>query len=128
MDLADFLQAEINRTSLRDVAAHTKVAKTTIDSITKRRLKALPEIGTLARIAEAYRKPLWEVMQMAGVDLGLPQSDDERYRRLAALATRKPALEHLIERLYDKMDTNPGYVDGMIIGLEASLNEREPPS
>lgn len=128
MDLAEFLQAEVDQTSLRAVAAKTRVSKTAIENIIKRQTTEQHKIGTLERIALAYGKELYEVMQMAGVKLGLPQNDSERSRRLAALVARKPALERLIERLSEKIDTNPGYVDGMIIGLEASLDQRDPSS
>jgi transcriptional regulator with XRE-family HTH domain len=125
MDLADFLKAKVDETSLRDVAGKTEVSKTAIDNIIKRRTGDFPEIGTLERIAKAYSMELWEVMIMAGVKLGLPENDTERSRRLAALVARRPALEHLVERLYAKMDTNPGFVDGMIMGIETTLDRQD---
>lgn len=124
MDLADFLASKLKDTSYRDLESKIGVSRGSIEKIVKRQNKRLPKIETLERIALYYGKELYEVMQMAGVQLGLPKNDSERAKRLALLVKRKPALEHLIERLHDKIDTDPGYVDGMILGLEASLSQR----
>jgi transcriptional regulator with XRE-family HTH domain len=97
MDLADFLQVEVDRTSLRDVAGKIKISKTTVDNIAKRRNKDLPELETLQKIAAAYNKDLWEVIEMANVDLGLPKTLEEEAKRLTALADRNPEYRPLVE-------------------------------
>lgn len=124
MDLAEFLETQLKNMSYRELEGRLKVSRGSIEKIVKRQNKRLPKIETLERIALYYGMELFEIMIMAGVQLGLPKNDNERTRRLALLVKRKPALEHLIERLHDKIDTDPGYVDGMILGLEASLSQR----
>ena len=70
MDLADYLQAEVGRTSIRKVAKATGVSKTTIDNIVNRRLKTMPDVATLEKIARAYGMTLPVVVEMAGAALG----------------------------------------------------------
>lgn len=79
MDLADYLQAEVEKTSIRKVAKLTGVSKTTIDNIRNRRIKTLPELQTLEKIATAYSLTLPAVVEMAGAVLG----DGEKYSRIA---------------------------------------------
>lgn len=128
MDLAGFLQAEVDRTSYRDVEAKTGVSRGSLEKIINHRNTDLPELKTLQRIAAAYEKPLWEVVQMAGVDLDLPRSSGERSQRLEVLMMQVPRLEQLIVRLQALRDTDPEFVDGMIVALEATLNQRHPPN
>lgn len=124
MDLAEFLASKLKDKSYRDLESEIKVSRGTIEKIVKRQNKGLPRIETLERIALYYGKELWEIMILAGVRLGLPQNNVERAKRLEMLVARKPALDSLIERLSEKIDTDPNFVDGMIIGLEASLSQR----
>lgn len=125
MDLAEFLDTQLKNASYRDLESKLKVSRGSIEKIVKRQNKNLPRIETLERIALYYGKELWEIMLMAGVKLGLPQTPTERAKRLELLLARKPALEQLIGRLQDRIDTDPGYVDGMIVGLEASLSQHK---
>lgn len=127
MDLADFLAEKLSKSSYRDMEALIKVSRGSLENIIKRQNTKRPKIETLENIAIAYDKELWEIMRMAGVNLGLPQSDSERAQRLAQLVARKPRLDSLVERLSDKIDTEPGFVDGMIIALEAGLTQKNPP-
>lgn len=126
MDLADFLAEKLKQSSYRDMEGLLNVSRGSLENLIKRQNIRLPKIETLTRIAVAYNKELWEVMLMAGVNLGLPQSDTERSQRLAQLVARKPTLDALVKRLSEKMDTDPGYVDGMILALEAGLSPPNP--
>lgn len=126
MDLADFLADKLKNSNYRDLAAVTKVSRGSLEHIIKRQNSELPKIETLTRIAITYGMELYQVMQMAGVNLGLPQNDTERAKRLAQLVARKPALERIVEQLSEKIDTEPGFVDGMILALEAGLNAKNP--
>ena len=76
-DLADFLRREVERTSYRDVELKTKVSRGALENIIRKTNKDLPTIETLTRIAKAYDRKLWEVVQSV-VDLELPQSPTER--------------------------------------------------
>lgn len=121
MDLADFLAAKLAQSNYRDMEALTGVSRGSLEALIKRQNTGLPEIETLTRIAHAYKKPLWEVMQMAGVDLGLPTSASETAQRLDALVAQVPGLSGVVKRLKDEYDVRPDYVKGVLLGLEASL-------
>ena len=126
MDLADFLAAKLAQSNYRDMEVLTGVSRGSLESLIKRQNAGLPEIETLTRIAHAYGKPLWEVMQLAGVNLQLPQTSTETAQRLDALGAQVPGLSGIIKKLKDEYDTRPDYVKGVLIGLEAALNG--PPS
>jgi transcriptional regulator with XRE-family HTH domain len=123
MELSDFLADKLKNSSYRALAAKTKVSRGALEAIIKRESDDFPKLGTLNRIAEAYGKPLWEVIEMAGADLDLPQNDTNRARRLAQLVARQPKFETVAKRLLDKIDTNPDFVDGIIVGIDVALNE-----
>ena len=124
MDLADFLTEKLKQSGYRGLSEATKVSRGSLENIIRRQNTELPKIETLTRIAITYGMELWEVLQMAGVNLGLPQNDSERAQRLAQLVARRPALDNLVKRLAEKIDTDSGYVDGMILALEAGLNQK----
>ena len=123
VDLADFLADKLRYMSYRDVEAKTGVSRGALEAIVKRENRDFPKLETLTRIARAYGRALWEVVEMAGANLDLPQNDTNRARRLAQLVERHPKLEHLAKRLLDKIETSPDYVDGIIMGIEAALGE-----
>jgi len=120
-DLAEFLTHELEQMSYRELEIKTGVSRGALEAIVKREGRKFPQLETLTRIARAYDKPLWEVVQMAGADLDLPMNDTNRARRLAQLVDRHPQFEALAKRLLAKIDTNPDFVDGMITGIEAAL-------
>lgn len=121
MDLADFLAAKLAQSNYRDMEALTHVSRGSLESIIKRQNTRMPNIETLTRLAQAYHKPLWEVMRLAGVDLDLPQTATEAAQRLAALVVQVPELESVVRRLQKRYDADPDYVKGILIALEASL-------
>src|SRR5437868_12300169 len=116
VDLSEFLADKLTRSSYREMEALIGASRGALEAIIKREGKKFPEIETLTRIARAYGKPLWEVVQMAGADLELPQNDTNRARRLAQMVAQYPKFESLARRLMDKAMTNPAYVDGVIMG------------
>jgi len=122
MDLADFLAAKLAQSNYRDMEILTGVSRGSLEALIKRQNTGLPEIETLTRIAHAYQKPLWEVMQLAGVNLQLPQTSTETAQRLDALGAQVPGLSGIIKKLKDEYDMRPDYVKGVLIGLEAALN------
>lgn len=129
-DLADFLAAKLARSNYRKLEAETGVSHGTLEHIIKRKGKDLPQIETLRSIADAYKKPLWEVVQMV-VDLKLPQTPTERSRRFEALIGQLPMLQDLVEDLQDMHQTDPDFVDGMLLGLEGTIaqaKQRRKPS
>lgn len=79
MDLADFLQNEVDHSSIRKVAKRIGIAPTTVTSIAKRKRQRMPDVDTLRAIADAYGFTLPVVVEMAGAALG----DTERYTKFA---------------------------------------------
>lgn len=130
MDLADFLRAEVGRTSYRDVEEKTLVSRGAIENIIKRTNKDLPTIETLSRIAIAYNRPLWEVVQMV-VDLELPQSPTDLGQRLAALVERHPKLGVQFARLQalalKRPDILPGIIEAVVTVIEGLDQDHNPP-
>jgi len=81
MDLAEYLQVEVDKErSIRKVAKRIGISKTTLENIIKRRLKTLPELPTLQKIADCYEDlTLPTVVVMVGAMLG----DTEKYAQIA---------------------------------------------
>lgn len=121
MDLAEFLAAEVDKTSYRIVECKTGISRGSLENLIKRQNKRLPEIETLQKIAENYNLYLWQVVEMAGVSLNLPQSDDERTRRLASIAQKQRSMQLLVDRLLEVVPSHPEFVDGMLGYLEYEL-------
>lgn len=117
MDLADFLEPEVKRTSFRAVAAKCGVSKGAIENIVNRANKEFPELETLQGIARGYDMPLWEVLQMV-VDLELPQAPTDLGERFAAIVVRHPRLARMFDRLQAIEHKRPDLVTGMIITIE----------
>lgn len=109
--LRDFLEKESKKLTYRGLATKTGVSRGSLQSIIKEQGKKLPELETLIRISQAYNKPLWEVQQMAGVDLDLPQSAGESAQRLGQMVHQVPELRAYVERLVGMWDTNPDAAD-----------------
>jgi transcriptional regulator with XRE-family HTH domain len=120
-ELARYLQAEVDRTSLRDVAAKTDVSKTAIDNIIKGNMTELPKLETLDKFAAAYKMPLWKVIEMAGIDLGLSLSVSETIQRLGAVAERMPEFEPIVQYL---LKLYPEDLRGVVAYLEALDRQR----
>ena len=95
MDLADYLQAEVDKASIRRVAKHIGISKTTVENIVKRRLKTMPDLSTLEKIASAYDMGTPAVVEMAGMLF----SDPDVYLALARELERKPWIAEAWPRL-----------------------------
>lgn len=57
--------------SLRDLEAKTGVSHTALKRIADSSLQGYPDLEILKKIAEAYGQPLWHVLEMASLGLGL---------------------------------------------------------
>lgn len=90
--LRDFLAKEVERLTYRGLSDKTGISRGALESLIKPKKGEsvdYPKIETLIRISKAYDKPLWEVMQMAEVNLDLPQTASEAAARLAQLIVQK---------------------------------------
>jgi transcriptional regulator with XRE-family HTH domain len=100
MNLVAFLEDKLkNGESYRQIEERTKVSRGAIEKIVKSRNSGLPTLETLQGIATGYTLPLWEVIQMAGVDLDLPSETETA--RLMAYASSSPELWDLLREVLD---------------------------
>lgn len=111
MDLADYLQAEVDKVrSVRKVAAHIDVSKTTVQNIIKRKLKGMPELATLEKIAAAYELTLPAVVEMAGAMLG----DGDKFARLARELEQSPWIRDRFDELVGLTEAEFNYALDLI--------------
>jgi transcriptional regulator with XRE-family HTH domain len=124
MDLAEYLQAEVDRTSIRKVAKKAGLAsKGPIERIINHQNEGFPEIETLVGIAKGFGLELLEVMRMAGATIPEPKTPAEARQRLGGLVTQVPSLDRVVEDLRDMYVHDPAFVSGMIVGLEMSIDQ-----
>lgn len=126
-ELARFLRAQVDRTSYEQVSERTGVGRGTIEDLVKGRHSGYPTLVTLIRIADAYGIPLYQVQEMAGVDLDLPGDRAELTRRLESLVSREPAWTPLLELL---TTADPRLSGPILRHVEAlyQLGQEPPPS
>lgn len=100
--LAAWLREEVRRRGgVRKVSQATGVGAGTISRIMNEKLDGQPELETLVRLSEGLNRPLADLVEMAEVDLGLPEADDELLTRLWAEATHDPLLAEILTLLRD---------------------------
>lgn len=115
MNLAQFLTRERAGNSLRDLEAKTGVSHTALQRIATGSLQGYPDLETLEKIAEAYGQPLWRVLEMAGLDLGLTARERPLVTCVASLVEREPRFRQLFERM---IDAKREEIEAVIIYLE----------
>src|SRR5690242_1702007 len=93
MDLSEYLQAEVDRTSIRKVAKRIGVSKSDIEHIVNRDRQGLPELETLIAIAKTYDLDLLEVERMAEATIPEPKTPAEVHQRLGQLVIQVPDLD-----------------------------------
>lgn len=95
--LADFLKTYMQEhgLTLRDMEVRTKVSKTVLHNIINGR-EHEPRLSTLEGIARVVELPLWRVIEMTGVDIGLPKTPSQDAERLVSLVRRNKPFERLI--------------------------------
>jgi transcriptional regulator with XRE-family HTH domain len=79
MDLAAFLQLDVDKSSVRDVAKKIHISKTTLQKILRRELKTMPQVPTLEKIADYTGLGLSVIVAMTGATM----NDREKYDQLA---------------------------------------------
>jgi len=115
---------ELKQTSYRDLEAKTGVSRGSLEGIAREQITEFPKLETLDRLATYWKLPLWRVIEMAGVDLGLPRSVDELGQQLMSLAQRLPEIEPIARYL---LKLYPEDLRGVIAYLETvdRLRNRE---
>jgi plasmid maintenance system antidote protein VapI len=97
MDLADFIQAELDKpkSSVRKVAKWLHIAPTTVQKIAKRQIRTMPEVDTLQRIADNSGLSLPVIVEMAGAMMG----DTEKYTLVARELEKSPWIANRFDEL-----------------------------
>lgn len=101
MTLQEFLNKELERSTLREIEAKTGVSHAGIQRIVKGYHKSVPDLETLTKIAKAYSIPLWRVLEMAGVHLDLETGYETDIRRLQSLVVKQEDYRQLLSYFLD---------------------------
>lgn len=120
-ELSRFLRMELQQSTYRALEAKTGVSRGSLENIINEENQDFPKLETLDKIATAYKLPLWRVINMAGVDLGLTRSVDETVQQLMSLVNRMPEIEPIYQfllRLY------PEDLRGVVAYLESVDRQR----
>lgn len=90
-ELAVFIQDELDRLgwSQRDLERESGIPDSTIDRI-RRGQEAKP--SQIARLAKAFKRKFWYVVQRAGYALDTPGDEGDEARRLAVVFANNPDL------------------------------------
>lgn len=121
-DLARLLAEELrkNNWTLRDAEEAMSVSKSTLGNIQNDE-EHVPRLETLDKLATYWKLPLWRVIGMAGIDLGLPRSVDELAQQLTSLACRLPEIEPIVQYL---LKLYPEDLRGVVAYLESIDRQR----
>jgi transcriptional regulator with XRE-family HTH domain len=82
----------------RGLAGEADISRGTLDNIFNKP-DVLPEIETLAKLASAFKTPLWRVVEIAGFDSGFKPSTSAD--RIAQVLVGDPELEEIAKLLGD---------------------------
>jgi transcriptional regulator with XRE-family HTH domain len=98
-ELSRRIVEELKQLSYRDLEERTGVSRGSLEGIAREQITEFPKLETLEKLAKYWKLPLWRVIEMAGVDLGLPLSIDELGQQLMSLAQRLPEIEPIARYL-----------------------------
>lgn len=120
-ELSRKLVDELKTQSYRDLEAKTGVSRGALEGIVREQIKEFPKLETLDKLAAYWKLPMWRVVEMAGIDLGLPRSIDETVQQLMSLAQRLPEIEPIVQYL---LKLYPEDLRGVVAYLEALDRQR----
>lgn len=115
-ELSRRLAEELKTVSYRDLEARTGVSRGSLENIVREQNTDFPKLETLTKLADYWKLPLWRVIEMAGVDLGLPRAIDETVQQLSSLSKRLPEIEPIVQYL---LKLYPEDLRGVVAYLEA---------
>lgn len=115
-ELSRKLNQELETKTYRDLEEKTGLSRGTLEYLAKERNEDYPKLETLDKLATYWKLPLWRVIQMADVDLGLLRSIDETVQQLMSLAKRLPEIEPIVQYL---LKLYPEDLRGVVAYLEA---------
>ncbi len=114
-DLSDFLARELKQSSYRALEEKTKVSRGSLENLIGKENKEFPKLETLEKLSTAYKLPLWRVVEMAGIDLGLPRTPSDLAQQLTSLASRMPEIDPIVGFL---LKLHPDDLRGVVAYLE----------
>ena len=124
-ELVRKLQEELRSKSYRDLESATGVSRGALEGIVRGKQGApnteAPRLETLDKLATYWKLPLWRVIEMSGVDLGLTRSVDETVQQLSSLAKRMPEIEPIVHYL---LKLYPEDLRGVVAYLESLDRQR----
>lgn len=100
--------------SLREAEEEMGVSRSALDNILKGKNQP-PRLETLDKLALHFKLPLWRVIEMVDIDLGMPRSVSDMAQQLTSLAARMPEIEPIVAYL---LKLYPNDLRGVIAYLE----------
>lgn len=123
-ELSEYLDRQMKQRgwSLRDAEREIGVSRSAIDNLLKEKSE-YPDVGTMVKIAQAFHLPLWRVLQMYGLDMGLSnESTLTQAQHLTALLDAMPPFRPIVDHL---LNIRPDDLEGILIYLEGLRAVRE---
>lgn len=120
-ELSRKLTEELKTQSYRDLETKTGVSRGSLEGIVRGQITDFPKLETLTKLADYWSLPMWRVIEMAGVDLGLKRSIDETVQQLMSLANRLPEIEPIVQYL---LKLYPEDLRGVVAYLDALDRQR----
>lgn len=120
-ELSRKLSEELRTISYRDLESRTGVSRGSLENIVREQNVKFPELETLDKLATYFKLPMWRVIEMAGVDLGLTRSISDTIEQLNSLARRMPEIEPIVVYL---LKLYPEDLRGVVAYLEALDRQR----
>lgn len=115
------LNEELRTKSYRELEAATGVSRGALENMARAQNTDYPKLETLEKLATYWSLPLWRVIEMAGVKLGLQRSIDETMQQLISVSKRLPEIEPIVHYL---LKLYPEDLRGVVAYLEALDRQR----
>lgn len=120
-ELSRKLAEELKNSSYRILEDKTGVSRGSLENIINKTNVDFPKLETLDKLATYFKMPLWRVIEMAGIDLGLNRSVSDTIDQLNSLARRMPEIEPIVVYL---LKLYPEDLRGVVAYLEALDRQR----
>lgn len=120
-ELSRKLAEELKTISYRDLESRTGVSRGSLENIVREQNVDFPKLETLDKLATYWKLPMWRVIEMAGIDLGLTRSVSDTIEQLNSLARRMPEIEPIVVYL---LKLYPEDLRGVVAYLEALDRQR----
>jgi transcriptional regulator with XRE-family HTH domain len=114
-ELSRKLNEELKTYSYRDLEIRTGVSRGSLEGIAREQITEFPKLETLDKLATYFKLPLWRVIEMAGIDLGMNRSISDTIEQLNSLARRMPEIEPIVMYL---LKLYPEDLRGVVAYLE----------